>query len=263
MKKDGQKFGANTIHFQVTDSTNVQAGRLAEEGAPHGTLVTADAQTAGKGRRGRTWVSRAGDNIYMSLLLRPKIAPEHASMLTLVMGLSAARACTEALCEAGCGAEDWIGIKWPNDLVWRGRKICGILTEMSVKETGIDHVVIGVGINVNGLDFPDELKETAASLRMAAGQPLSGERIIRRTMEYFEKDYETFIETEDLSSLLEAYNACLVNCHREVRVLDPGNEYTGIARGINARGELLVEYKGELRRVYAGEVSVRGIYGYV
>ena len=253
-----KEMGRTCVAFEETDSTNVQADRLALEGAPHGTLVVADAQTAGRGRRGRTWVSKAGTNIYMSLMLRPEIAPEHASMLTLVMGLSTARACSELV--SGHGE---IGIKWPNDLVWDGRKICGILTEMRMDGNKVDHVVIGVGINVNGTDFPPELRETAASLCMLTGEPLCREALTARIMELFERDYELFLRTEDLSGLLEDYNRFLVNRNREVRVLDPQKEYTGVARGINELGELLVECGGQIKTVYAGEVSVRGIYGYV
>ena len=253
-----QTMGRTCVAFEETDSTNVQADRLAAEGAPHGTLVVADAQTAGKGRRGRTWVSKAGTNIYMSLMLRPEISPEHASMLTLVMGLSTAKVLGTVV--SGYGE---IGIKWPNDLVWDGKKICGILTEMRMDGAKVDHVVIGVGINVNGTDFPEELRETAASLCMVTGKELSRELLTARIMEQFEQDYEVFLKTETLSGLIEDYNHFLVNRDREVRVLDPQMEYTGIARGINEQGELLVECEGERKRVYAGEVSVRGIYGYV
>ena len=262
-KEEGLWIGQNCVVFDETDSTNIQAAALAEDGAPHGTLVIAEAQTAGRGRRGRTWVSGAGQHIYMSLLLRPQIQPANASMLTLVMGLAAARACHDMLKEMGCQEADAIGIKWPNDLVWEGRKICGILTEMKADQTGICSIVIGIGINVNGLEFPGELQKTAASLRMAAGKELSREELVARTLIHFAHDYDVFLQTEDLKGLQEAYNQFLVNVHREVRVLDPGNEYVGIARGINEQGELLVECQGEIRCVYAGEVSVRGIYGYV
>ena len=136
--------------FDETDSTNNQAKRLAEEGAEHGLLVLSDCQTSGKGRRGRSWDSKAGEGIFMTLLLKPDIQPGNASMLTLVMAL-AVRA----------GIEDVVGIdtqiKWPNDIVCDGKKVCGILTEMSAQIDYINYIVIGVGINVSNEIFPEEV----------------------------------------------------------------------------------------------------------
>lgn len=258
---DTEVIGKKIVYFPETDSTNDQIRKLAEQGAANGTLAVADSQTAGKGRRGRGWSSKAGEHIFMSLLLRPDIHPVNASMLTLVMGLSAARSCQEILEEQDC--REQIQIKWPNDLVWRGRKLCGILTEVSMEMEAIRYLVIGIGINVNGTDFPPELKERAAALCMVLGRPLHRAEVIARTLKHFEQDYQVFLQTEDLSGLMEDYTARLVNLDRQVRVLDPGKEYTGIARGINERGELLVECEGTLRQVFAGEVSVRGVYGYV
>ncbi len=254
-------MGQNCVYFAETDSTNTQIRRLAEEGAPDGTLAVADFQTAGKGRRGRGWTSRAGEDIFMSLLLRPQMNPANASMLTLVMGLSAARACQEILLEKGC--QEQIQIKWPNDLVWQGKKLCGILTEMSAEVEAIQYLAVGIGINVNGQKFPPEIAEKATSLCMALGQPLRRAQVIARVLYYFEQDYETFLQTEDLSGLVKDYTERLVNLKRQVQVMDPKGAYTGIARGINSRGELLVEQEGKMRQVYAGEVSVRGVYGYV
>lgn len=263
-------MGRRCVCFDRIDSTNLQAKRLAEEGAPHGTLVCAGEQIAGRGRRGRDWSSPPGQAIYMSLLLRPRIRPERASMLTLVMGLAAAEACNALLLRArpGGASGSWegggpVGLKWPNDLVLDGRKTAGILTEMSAEIDCIHYVVIGVGINVNEKAFPEELPQ-AASLFQAAGKPLLRAELIALCMEYFEKYYEEFERTEDLRGLKAAYEALLVNRGRQVRVLEPGNEHTGTALGINDRGELLVELSGgRIEEVYAGEVSVRGVYGYV
>lgn len=191
-------------------------------------------------------------------------------MLTLVMGLAAAEACNALLLRArpGGASGSWegggpVGLKWPNDLVLDGRKTAGILTEMSAEIDCIHYVVIGVGINVNEKVFPEELPQ-AASLFQAAGKPLLRAELIALCMEYFEKYYEEFERTEDLRGLKAAYEALLVNRGRQVRVLEPGNEHTGTALGINDRGELLVELSGgRIEEVYAGEVSVRGVYGYV
>ena len=244
-------------YYKQLDSTNTEIARLATEGAEHGTIVVADAQTAGKGRRGRTWESPAGENVYMSILLRPNCVPDRAPMLTLVMAYSVARFLRET------GFAD-VQIKWPNDLVLSGKKICGILTEMQLKDSEIDYVVVGVGINVNTSKFPEELKDTATSLYLESGRILDRERIVESVATYFQQTYVQFLETQDLSFLREAYNDMLVNVGREVRVLEPGNEYTAYAQGINSEGELLVRTEvGEEKRIYAGEVSVRGIYGYI
>lgn len=245
------------IYFDQLDSTNIKAKELAKSGAPHGTVVVAEMQTAGKGRRGRSWESPAGTNIYMSVLLYPKMNPSKAPMLTLVMAYSVAKVLRrQGFTETG--------IKWPNDLVISGKKLCGILTEMELSGREIGHVVIGVGINANIVEFPEELQKTATSLRMESGQEVDRKRLIEEISKEFELDYETFVKMDDLSFLQEEYNQMLVNCGREVRVLEPGNEYTAVALGINDGGELLVgKADGSEEAVFAGEVSVRGIYGYV
>lgn len=252
------KWAGQCMEFYDTiDSTNLRAKLLAEAGAKEGTLVVADSQSAGRGRRGRNWVSPSGKNIYFTLLLRPDIIPDRASMLTLVMAL----AVQEGLQEA-CGAS--AGIKWPNDLVLNGKKITGILTEMSVQGDYIQHVVTGVGINVKAQDFAPELSERATCLETELGRQVSRALLLQKIMEHFEEDYALFMQTQDLSLLMDAYNGCLVNCGCEVCVLDPAGEYTGTAKGINKKGELLVQMPdGRIQEVYAGEVSVRGIYGYV
>ena len=193
----------------------------------------------------------------MSILLRPVMNPSDAPMLTLVMAYAATKALREKT-----GLD--IGIKWPNDLVVNGKKISGILTEMSAEIDYINHVVIGVGINVNQDTFPDDIKETASSLKMELGKRIKRSGLIAAVMKNFEKYYEIFQETEDLSGLQELYNSMLVNRDREVKVLEPGNEYKAHAIGINQTGELIVRTPdGKEKEIYAGEVSVRGVYGYV
>ena len=252
-----QWAGVSMYQYDEIDSTNIQAVRLAKEGAVHGTLVTAGTQTAGKGRRGRTWESPEEENIYMSLLLRPKMKISSAPRLTLLMAYSAAKAIEEM---EGIQPD----IKWPNDLVINRRKICGILTEMQVENNEITYVVIGVGINANMEEFPEEIENTATSLKCELGREIEKDSLIECIMEHFEKNYEIFMETEDLSAFREEYNDMLVNNGREVRVLEPSNEYEATAYGINNTGELMVQKKnGDMEAVFSGEVSVRGIYDYV
>lgn len=250
-------LGRTVFCRETVDSTNTWARCLAEEGAAHGTVVFAEEQTSGKGRRGRGWVMPRGSSVAMTCILRPKLNPRNASMLTLVMGLSTAQACRslyplEAM------------IKWPNDIVISGKKICGILTEMNVRDNRIRDLVIGVGINCNLTDFPKELAETAASLQTELGHAVSRAPLAASVLEHFENNYEKFCVNEDFSLLQEDYNRILINRNRKVRVLEVGNEWEGTARGIDARGELLVEKDGHtVTAVSAGEVSVRGVYGYV
>lgn len=249
--------GRKLYHYEETDSTNTQAKRLGEEGAPHGTLVVAGRQSAGKGRRGKMWMSPPGSSIYMSILLRPQLSPDKAPMLTLVMAYAAALAIQDQ-------ENIRVKIKWPNDLVLNKKKICGILTEMSAEVDYINYVVIGIGINANTEFFPDELSGQATSLRLESGEPVCRARLIAGVMERLEQCYEAFLKAGDLSPFAEGYNEILVNCGREVRILEPGRERNGISAGIDNSGRLLVEYgDGTTEAVFAGEVSVRGIYNYV
>ena len=249
--------GREVYFYEEIDSTNTQAKRLAEEGAVSGTLVVSDCQTKGKGRRGRVWESPKGTALYMTLMIRPQIRPERASMLTLVIGLSVVQAIRNVL-------KVEVGIKWPNDVVLNKKKLVGILTEMNAQMDYIEYLVLGVGINANTKEFPPEIQDKATSLQIELGYPVNRAELVAETMKCFENYYEIFEKTQDLSGLMEAYQEVLVNYNQPVRVLEPGNEYSGIARGINELGELLVEREnGVVETVYAGEVSVRGLYSYV
>ena len=250
------------------DSTNAEAFRLSESGFPHGTLAAAGAQTAGRGRRGRTWQSPPGGNLYMSLLLKPQMPPEQAPMLTLAAALAVYEAVTDlGLEKDGCG----VGIKWPNDIVVRPcgedawRKVCGILTEMRMEEREIRDIVIGIGINVNQDTFPEELAGMAGSLLTAAGRPFQRAELAAGVWKHFEPLYELLLREGSLHPFREQYESALVNRGREVRVLDPQQPYEGIAQGITDTGELLVLRRdtGETEAVGTGEVSVRGVNGYV
>ncbi len=266
------------IYFgESVDSTNEWIKRLAREGAPRGTTACAEEQTAGKGRSGHVWVSPAGENIYFSILLRPSFPPEKAPGLTLVMGLSV----TEALQRMGLPA----GIKWPNDAVTGGKKVCGILTELMVEPGSTYYVVVGTGINVNQTLFAEEISRTATSVRLAlrekleavpgesqpAAQPdatmddlVDRSQVLAEVLKRFAENYAAYEKTGDLTGLIDSYNALLVNRGRQVRIEDPKGPYLAVSRGIDATGALLVEKEnGEVVAVDSGEVSVRGLYGYV
>ncbi len=252
--------------YDSLDSTNLMAKAEAEKGAPSGTLIVADMQTAGRGRRGKAWESPKGTNIYNTLILRPDFEPKKASMLTLLMALAVVEG-VEKTCltqEQDKVEEPLPGIKWPNDVVINGRKICGILTEMNFAKDGRWYVIIGTGINVGQQTFVPELAERATSLAEEYEKRISRSVLLAHVMESFEEIYKVFCKHGNLSGVRERYEALLVNKDREVAVLDPKGEYRGVARGIQDTGELLVELPdGNMRAVCAGEVSVRGIYGYV
>ncbi|MBQ8041539.1 MAG: biotin--[Lachnospiraceae bacterium] len=252
-----QWLGRKIVYKEVVGSTNAEVRKMAEDGAGDDLLVVADGQTLGKGRRGRTWESPKGTNLYFSVLLKPNIAPDKASMITLVAAYSVAKVIRE---KTGLDAK----IKWPNDIVVGKKKVCGILTEMSMERDYIHYVVVGIGINVNEENFPAELEEMATSLKKEKGSLISRANLLCDILLQFEEDYIKFLAIEDLGPFLDEYNKILVNKGALVKVLDPKGEFSGIAGGIGADGRLIVfKENGQIETVYAGEVSVRGMYGYV
>ena len=238
------------------------AKKAAEEGEESGTLFITECQTGGRGRRGRNWVSPPGSGIWMTLLLRPQINPANASMLTIVAAMAVTMAIRRAVAETGADVE--CHIKWPNDVVINKKKVCGILTEMSAELDCIHYVVIGIGINVNTTEFADEIKETASSLFVETGKNIKRSRIVALFAEEFTKYYQKFLNTGDLSGLVQDYNEMLINAGRQVRICDAKEEFNGVAAGIDSHGKLLVTKEdGTQAVISAGEVSVRGLYGYV
>ena len=246
----------SVYHYDAVDSTNTQCRRLAAEGVVNA-VVTADCQTAGRGRMGRSFQSPAGKGLFFSILWRPDCAPEELLPLT---ALSAVAVCRAVQRVTGVRPQ----IKWPNDLVLSGKKICGILTEMSTDLDSIRYIIVGIGINVNTPDFPEDIAATATSLYLESGKSWKRSELIAAIMKRMEQYYEIFLKTADLSGLKEEYESKLANLGRQVKVLAPKQEYCGICRGITDGGELLVEREdGSISQVMSGEVSVRGIYGYV
>ncbi|WP_051226808.1 biotin--[acetyl-CoA-carboxylase] ligase [Butyrivibrio sp. MC2013] len=251
-------MGRNIIIKDRTGSTNDDIRELAKRGAPEGTVVLAKEQTLGRGRNGRHWHTPPGDNIAMSLLLRPSFPADKAPMLTPVMGLAIAKAIEEL---AECRAM----IKWPNDIVLERRKVCGILTELHIAPGGGEYyVIIGAGINVRQQVFAEDIRDMAGSILTQTGKSVDRSRLIAAAMNAFEKDYNIFKESCSMAGLRKAYEDRLLNLGETVRVLDPAGEYQAEAVGTGDGGELIVRRAdGSTERVYAGEVSVRGLYGYV
>jgi len=254
-RMDTEFVGRELLVFEVTDSTNEELKRRYTE-LSDGAVAVADSQSAGKGRRGRVWETPPGENIALSVFLKPDMDPSRASMLTIVAAMAMLDTCREA------GLD--VSIKWPNDVVSEGKKLCGILTEMSAEPDFINYVIVGVGVNVNRKGFPEELRDRATSFCLCAGRNFSRAYLTSLFLKFFEQRYKGFLKTCDLSGIMDEYNEVLAGKGSKVRVLDPKGEYEGISRGINKTGELLVETdEGDIREVYSGEVSVRGVYGYV
>lgn len=259
-----KEIGKEVLYYDMVDSTNTKAKQLAEQENTHGLLVIAEQQEMGKGRRGKKWNSQKGTGIWMSLIIKPKIKPVAASMLTLV----AALAVTKAIRQMGEQEENRNNleakIKWPNDIVVNGKKVCGILTEMSSELDYINHVVIGIGINANIEKFPDEINHMATSLLLEGKKHIKRSQLVAFVLEAFEAYYIKFLKTENLETMITEYNQWLINYEEEVKIIEENVTYTGVAKGITATGELIVILPdGTRKEVVSGEVSVRGLYGYV
>lgn len=261
MKSDS--FCQKIESYDTTDSTNTRAKHLAELGEEEGTLVIAEKQTSGKGRRGRQWESEPMTSIYMSMILRPKISPVHISGITLLAALAVVRAVKKT-----CDIQPLI--KWPNDIILEKRKVCGILTEMSSELDYINYAVVGIGINVNNKHFPANIEDKATSIYLETGKKQDRAQLAALTAQYFGEYYKKFIEAKSLEPFTIEYNGLLINRNQEVKILygmqenaEANKTETGIARGINGDGALIVDTKNGTECVVSGEVSVRGLYGYV
>ena len=254
---DGELRGAlrpgfpwgDIVILAVTDSTNRVAMEMAENGSPHGTVVVADAQTAGRGRMGRRWVSPAGKNLYVSLLLRPPVPTVDATRFALVAGVALADA-VEAM---GVPA----ALKWPNDLYCGGRKAAGILAEMASDPDGVRHVVIGVGINVNmeEADFPPDLRDTATSLRICAGRVFRRVDVLARLLDAFGARYAEFLGG-GFASLRDGWDRRDFLRGRRVLLRRQGGEGWGTADGLDTVGALrfLPDGGPAIESVHSGEI---------
>jgi len=245
----GNLFGKRVFHFFKTDSTNRVAMDLGYAGEPEGTVVMAEAQTAGRGRVGRSWHSEKGTGLYFTVLLRPKLAPAQAPLLTMLAGVSAHAAIAE---QTGLVPE----LKWPNDLLLNGKKLGGILTEMHAEPSAVRFVIVGIGINVNQEKFPLELASTATSIRKESGRMSYRLELLVRLLTQFESDYNRFLR-EGPSFVVERFESVSSFAKgRRVRV-DTGTEwYTGVTAGLSPEGLLLVSRdNGALTTVIAGDVT--------
>lgn len=247
-----QWAGRCIVYLPTVDSTNRYARRLAAEGAQHGTLVVADEQTAGRGRRGRGWISPAGEGVFMSLILRPQSHPSEVARLSMQTALAVAQAIVQA---TGLDAR----IKWPNDIVCGGRKVCGMLLEMNADEQTVHDVVAGVGINVHQTQFAPEIAQSASSLDLLLGEKVNRAALVRAFLEAF----EAADALAEQGGLMDAYRARSATLGQRVQVIAPAGSFTGVALAVTDSGSLIVEdEEGQRREVLAADVSVRGLMGY-
>lgn len=248
----GTKIGQELYLLPSVSSTNDWACEMSGKAAD-GSVFLAEQQTKGRGRRGKTWISSLKEGLFFSVLLYPPLAPWQVMRITLCAGMAVCKGIYDVT-----GIQP--GIKWPNDIVLEGKKLCGILAEMRAEAERILHVVIGVGVNVNQQKFPEELSEIAASLRIYTGREWDRNQIAAAICNRLE-EYEQLLWEDRLP--MEEYRTMCVTIGREVRVSSVLEEYRAKAIDVTENGELVTELSdGSRKTVGAGEVSVRGLFGY-
>ena len=246
------------LWFDSIDSTNTRARELARQGAPHGTVLIADHQTGGRGRRGRSFHSPAGSGIYMSVILRPHCTPQQIMHLTCAAAVS--------MCDAVASAVGFRpGIKWTNDLVCGKRKIAGVLTELGFDNRGnVDFAVIGIGINCcqQEADFPEDIRSIAGSLTSISGQTIDRAVVAAAMMDaLYRMDMELLTGK---AHILNRYRKDCITLGKEISLVRGEEIRHGTALDIDDAGALIVRFPdGTAEAVNSGEVSVRGMYGYV
>ena len=246
------RVGHRLEFLKLTASTNADAFRLAEDGAIEGTIVLADSQTGGKGRRGRVWSSPAGVNLYCSVVLRPAIMPHEAPQLTFLSAVAAARAIEQTTKLAP-------EIKWPNDLLISGKKVAGLLNEMSAETDGINFVILGIGVNLNMTadQFPDDLRQPATSLLLESGERVDRSRFTSTMLNELDRLYADFL-VHGFGPVREEWQRRCNASGRQVLVNDSGTECTGGRFiGIDSDGALLLRSEDDiLHRITCGDVRV-------
>jgi len=234
----GTAFARRIYHFFKIDSTNNVAMQLGEAGEPHGAVVLAEEQTAGRGRAGRKWLSEKSAGIHCTVLLRPQIPPAYAPLLTLVAGLAARDACSEEI--HGQNLDRNLDIRWPNDLLFGGRKFSGVLTEMHAEPDRVHYAVIGIGINVNQTKMPGELADIATSLRIEAGKPHSRLQLLIRLLRHLDRYYNQFI-AEGAEPILRRFaDVSTYFKGKHVKISTATETFTGITAGLERSGVLRV-----------------------
>ena len=257
--RPGRRVGGQVVYLDRVDSTNDECRRRAATGAPDGLVVIAGEQTGGKGRRGRSFQSLPGKGLYLSLLLRPDVPLEEVSQLTAWTAVAVCRA-VEGLTGLSCS------IKWTNDILLEGRKLCGILTELGLESESndLDYLITGIGINVNHTpeDFDAEVRPIATSLAQELGHPVRRAQLAVEIIRALDRMYAQFPQNKQ--DYLERYRADCLTVGKQVQLITPAAREEAFAVAIDDDFRLVVEYPdGRRAALSAGEVSVRGMYGYV
>jgi BirA family biotin operon repressor/biotin-[acetyl-CoA-carboxylase] ligase len=251
------KWGKEYLYtFDEVDSTNELAKSYALAGKPEGTVVIAEKQLQGKGRLGRTWVSPKGLGIWVSVVIRPDILPMKSPQITFVLAVGMVRAILKDL---GLKAQ----IKWPNDILINGKKVAGILMELSAEIERVNYIVFGIGLNVNQKteDFPEEIRNNAISLRIALGQKVARVKVLKAMLEELERSYSEYLQ-QGFDYILEEWKANSNTLGKEVQILMDGTKLEGRAIDVDQEGFLIVQDKNNnLHRIIAGDVSLRDSQG--
>lgn len=246
-----KEIGKNILYFDSIDSTNNYAKQIANH-SPHGTLIISDEQLAGRGRLGRGWSSPKGEGIWMSILLKPQIPPTEGAKMTQI---AAAAVCLAIKEMTGLATL----IKWPNDIVLGGKKVCGILTEMAGELNEVSYLIVGIGINVNIKEFPEDLQEKATSLLLAKGTPIERKVLIAKTMDQFELLYQHYLENHNLSRTVEVCRSFSAVLGKNIQIIRGGESTTALAIDITEDGLLKVKQEnGQEETLLSGEISIRG-----
>lgn len=241
-------IGRKMVHFFRTDSTNSVALRMAAEGAAHGTVVVAEEQTAGRGRFGRNWYSEKTNGIYVSVILRPSLAPASAPILTLMAGVAAHRALASI---TGLPLD----IRWPNDLLVNGKKVCGILTEMSAEVDQLHYVVIGTGINVNHRALPAALEGIATSLRIEGRKVYSRAQILVALLKELERAYQILLKGGTPAIARAWASVSSFSEGKKIRVVSNSGGYAAVTAGVEPMGALRVRREdGSVESLVSGEI---------
>ncbi|MEX1137877.1 MAG: biotin--[acetyl-CoA-carboxylase] ligase [Bacteroidota bacterium] len=241
-------FGSKLFFFESIDSTNACAKTLAQTGTPEGTVVVTEFQSHGRGRHGRPWTAHAGENLLFSVVLRPSLPRTSAGLLTFFAAVSVARGI-----EHVCGKP--MEYKWPNDLLFHGRKTCGILLENSLDGENVEYAVVGVGINVNQLEFGHNLDGRATSLALELGRPIDRTKLFSAIMNSMELAYRD-VRKGEFSGLLEEWNGRCTMFGHQITVTQNDGRITGKAIGLNPDGGLILETPAGVRTIYAGDISL-------